>query len=54
MTRREYKRTAEAVKRSGLTNLARITIAEDLAEAYAKADKSFDRVAFLEWAGVHP
>lgn len=52
MTRKDFRVTAETVKHMKLTNLARITVAEDLADAYQKAYPAFKREVFLEWCGV--
>jgi hypothetical protein len=52
MTKGDYKATAQAVKGMPLTNLARISVADHLADTYAKRDKNFKREPFLELCGV--
>lgn len=49
MTRRDFRMLATALHDMKLTNLARITVAEHLADAIEKAHPNFNRDAFLEW-----
>lgn len=52
MTRRDFRLLAATVKEMRLTNLARISVAEDLADALEKAYPNFNREVFLEACGV--
>lgn len=52
MTRKHYRILAESIKHMPLTNLARLTVAEHLADTLAKDNPAFKREVFLEWCGV--
>jgi hypothetical protein len=52
VTRKDYRVIATAIKKMKLMPLAKVCVAEDIADALGKAYPNFNREVFLEWCGV--
>jgi hypothetical protein len=52
MTRQDFRLIAETIKGMKLTNLARLHVAEEFADALAKRFPNFKREVFLETCGI--